>query len=481
MSTATNSRVDILFVNPPSPDGRIYIRDIDRSGRYSREDTIWPQSNLAYLAAAVSDKYTVDLVDCIAEKMDWSGFKNYVKNKKPRYIVSNVISSIVTNDIKTGDIAHELNAKLIAIGPHVTALPLESLNTFQEIDYVIIGEAEESLRELVDAVESGKPLSGVKGIGFRKDTTAFVTEKRQPIENLDSLAYPRHDLLPLEKYSLPLIGKKYTFVMTSRGCPFNCIFCRSPVMWGKKVRKRSPQNVIGELKELKLLGIDNIIFHSDTFTLDKKWTLDLCQRIIDEKLNIRWIANSRANTIDKEMLALMKKAGCWMIAYGFESGSQEILDLSKKEITLDQIRNAAKWTDEAGIKIWGYFIIGLPGETKETIDQTIRLAKELPLYIANFAIGAPYPGTEFFRMAKANNWLVSEEWEKFDQNYSAVVNYESCSSEDIVNGVRRSYKEYYLNPLTGIRIMLSVRSLKDINGLCKTGFKHIKMIYGYDK
>jgi len=482
MSTVSNPCVDILFVNPPSPDGRIYIRDIDRSGRYSREDTLWPQSNLAYLAAAVSDKYSVDLVNCIAEKMDWSGFRNYVKNKKPRYIVSNVISSIVTNDIKTGDIAHELNAKLIAIGPHVTALPLESLNTFQEIDYVIIGEAEESLRELIDAVESGMPLSDVKGIGFRKDTTtAYVTEKRQPIENLDSLAYPRHDLLPLEKYSLPFIGKKYTFVMTSRGCPFNCIFCRSPVMWGKKVRKRSPQNIIGELKELKLLGIDNIIFHSDTFTLDKKWTLDLCQRIIDEKLRIRWIANSRANTIDKEMLSMMKKAGCWMIAYGFESGSQEILDLAKKEITIDQIRNAAKWTDEAGIKIWGYFIIGLPGETKETIDQTIHLAKELPLYIANFAIGAPYPGTEFFRMAKANNWLVSEEWEKFDQNYSAVVNYESCSSEDIVNGVRRSYKEYYLNPMTGIRIMLSVRSLKDINGLCKTGFKHIKMIYGYDK
>src|SRR4030043_1118334 len=136
MSTVSNPRVDILFVNPPSPDGRIYIRDIDRSGRYSREDTLWPQSNLAYLAAAVSDNYSVDLVDCIAEKMDWSGFKNYVKNKKPRYIVSNVISSIVTNDIKTGDIAHELNAKLIAIGPHVTALPVESLNTFQEKAYV---------------------------------------------------------------------------------------------------------------------------------------------------------------------------------------------------------------------------------------------------------------------------------------------------------------------------------------------------------
>jgi anaerobic magnesium-protoporphyrin IX monomethyl ester cyclase len=479
---STDEYVDVLFVNPPSPDGRIYIRDIDRSGRYSREDTIWPQSNLAYLAAAVSDKYSVDLVDCIAEKMDWPAFKEYVNTKKPRYIVSNVISSIVSNDTKVGDIAHEINARLIAIGPHVTALPKESLHTYPGIDYVIIGEAEESLRELIDAVESGKSLNDVKGIGYRNENKiAVITEKRPPIEDLNSLTYPRHDLLPLEKYSLPLIGRKYTFVMTSRGCPFNCTFCRSPVMWGKKVRKRSPENIIGELKELKLLGIDNIIFHSDTFTLDKKWTLDLCQKIIDEKLNIRWIANSRANTIDKEMLARMKKAGCWMIAYGFESGSQDILDLSKKEITIDQIRNAARWTDEAGIKIWGYFIIGLPGETKETINQTIKLAKELPIYIANFAIGAPYPGTEFFRTAKANNWLVSEDWEKFDQNYSAVVNYESCSSDDIVNGVRRSYKEYYLNPLTVIRIISSIRSIRDINGLCKTGFKHIKMIYGYDK
>jgi radical SAM superfamily enzyme YgiQ (UPF0313 family) len=477
-----DTRIDILFVNPPSPDGRIYIRDIDRSGRYSREDTIWPQSNLAYLAAAVSDRYSVDLVDCIAVRMDWDALKEYINNKKPRYVVSNVISSIVSNDVKAGALAHNIGAKTIVIGPHVTALPKESLEKYPELDYVIIGEAEEGIRELIDAIEDKKPLDTVRGIGFKKDDgTICITGDRPPIEDLNALRYPRHDLLPLDKYVLPIIGKKYTFVMTSRGCPFNCIFCRSPVMWGKKVRKRSPDNVIGELKELKKIGVDNIIFHSDTFTLDRKWILELCQKMIDEKLNIRWIANSRANTIDKELLTLMKAAGCWMIAYGFESGSQEVLDRSKKEITLEQIRNAARWTDEAGIRIWGYFIIGLPGETKETIDQTIRLAKELPLTIANFAIGAPYPGTEFFQTAKANKWLLSVDWEKFDQNYSAVVGYENFSADDIVNGVRRAYREYYLTPKEFIKIIGTIRSFQDLRMLGKTGFKHLKMMYGYDK
>lgn len=481
-SRLNNNKIDILFVNPPSPDGRIYIRDIDRSGRFSREDTIWPQSNLAYLAAAVSDRYSVDLIDCIAENMDWSIFKEFVLKKKPLYIVTNVISSIVSNDIRVGNIAHEICAKTIAIGSHVTALPEEFLKKYPEIDYIIIGEAEESLRELIDTVESGGSLDNILGIGFKKENNSIcITRKRPQIENLDTLPYPRHDLLPLDKYQLPFIGNKFTFVMTSRGCPFNCIFCRSPVMWGKKVRKRSPENIIGELKELKKIGVNNIIFHSDTFTLDKKWTLELCQKIIDEKLNIRWIANSRANSVDREILSLMKKAGCWMIAYGFESASQEILDRAKKEITIEQIRNAAKWTDEEKIKIWGYFIIGLPGETTETINQTISLAKELPLYIANFAIGSPYPGTEFFQIAKANKWLLTEEWEKYDQNYSAVVSYENFSADDIVNGMRRSYREYYLTPKEFIKIISSIKSFHDIFGLCKTGINHLKMMYGYDK
>jgi radical SAM superfamily enzyme YgiQ (UPF0313 family) len=474
--------VDVLFVNPPSPDGLTYIRDIDRSGRYSRENTIWPQANLAYLAAALDDRYKVDIIDCIAEKMSWPEFESLVLKKKPKYIVTNVISSIVSNDMYVADVGKKMGAQTIAIGPHVTALPDETLRDSPKLDYLILGEAEESLRELIDSLEDGTDLKRVKGIGFRSENgSAVITEKRPPIENLDDLPYPRHDLLPLDRYNLPLIGKRYTFVMTSRGCPFNCTFCRSPVMWGKKVRKRSPDNIIGELKVLKNLGVKNIIFHSDTFTLDKNWTIELCRKMVDEQLEMRWMANSRANTIDKEMLQWMKKAGCWMVAYGFESGSQKILDNVKKEITLDQIKKAAQWTKDAGIGVWGYFIIGLPGETKETIDETIRLAKELPLDLVNFAVGAPYPGTGFFEYVEKNGYLLSKNWEDFDQNYSAIVSYENLQATEITAGIQKAYREYYLRPTVFAKFLGTIKSFHDLKVLFATGYKHLRMMYGYDR
>ena len=477
-----NNTVDVLFVNPPSPDGSIYIRDIDRSGRYTRENTIWPQANLAYLAAVMDDRYRVDLIDCIAERMNWSQFEAYLLKKKPNFIVTNVISSIVSNDVKVADIAKGVDARTIAIGSHVTALPEETLREYPTLDFIIMGEAEASLRELIDRIENGESLEDVKGIGFRQDDgTIRINEKRPAIENLDDLPYPRHDLLPLDKYRLPLIGKRYTFVMTSRGCPYNCIFCRSPVMWGRKVRQRSPDSIIGELKELKKLGVHSLVFHSDTFTLDKKWVLEFCKKMVDEKLDIRWITNSRADTVDEEMLRWMKRAGCWMIAYGFETGSQKVLDNVKKGITINQIKDVAKWTEESGIKAWGYFIIGLPGETKESIDETIKLSKELPLYSVNFAVGAPYPGTEFHKLAREQGWLISTNWEDFDQNYSAVVSYDSLSSDEIIKGIRRAYRTWYLRPRQIIRLITAMRSIKDLKVLLDTGIKHFRMMYGYDR
>ena len=269
--------------------------------------------------------------------------------------------------------------------------------------------------------------------------------------------------------------------MTSRGCPFSCTYCRSPIMWGRKLRKRSPDSVIGELKELKKINVNSIIFHADTFTVDRKWVLELCKKMVEEDLGIRWTTNSRADTVDPEMLRWMKLAGCWMIAYGFESGSQEVLDAVKKDLTIQQIKNAARWTHEAGIKNWGYFVIGLPGETKESIKETIRLAKELPLYGVNFSVGTPYPGTEFYKQASEQGWLTSTDWVDYDQNYSAVVSYDNLSSDEIIEGVRKAYKAWYLRPRQLINYILAVRSIRDIRYLLDTGFNHLRMIYGRER
>jgi len=190
------------------------------------------------------------------------------------------------------------------------------------------------------------------------------------------------------------------------------------------------------------------MFHSDTFTQDRDNVIEICRQIVESGLKVRWICNGRVDRVDEEMLTWMKRAGCWMINYGIESGVQDILIKCNKgeTATIQAARDAVMMTKRAGIKVWGYFIIGLPGETHDTIKETSRFACSLPLDMVNFAVGAAYPGTEFYRQAVENKWLESYEWEDFDQNYSAIISYPELSSGEIMKGVRRCYIEWFCRP-----------------------------------
>jgi radical SAM superfamily enzyme YgiQ (UPF0313 family) len=207
------------------------------------------------------------------------------------------------------------------------------------------------------------------------------------------------------------------------------------------------------------------MFHSDIFTQNRKQAHEICDLMIGAKLNMRWVANARADNVDPDILAHMKEAGCWMITYGFESGSQQ------------DIVKATKWTKGAGIKVWGYFIFGLPGETADTVDETIAFAKDLNLDLVNFAVGAPYPGTEFLRQARENGWLTSDEWSDFDQNYSAIVSYPEFSDSDTIRAMKRAYKEWYLRPSSIWKLLSGVRSWNDLRVLSSTGVEHLKWIW----
>jgi len=263
-------------------------------------------------------------------------------------------------------------------------------------------------------------------------------------------------------------------VVASRGCPYFCTFCRQPIMWKRKVRTRSPDNIIEELKFLDKMGVRNFIFHSDTFTIDKKMVIEFCKKLIEEGLHMKWACNSRVDTIDREMLKWMKKAGCWMIAYGIESGSQKILNNVKKDITLKHSRQAVKWANEAGIKVYGYFVIGLSGETKETIRETIDFSKELDLTFAIFHIGVPYPGTDFFFELRDSGRLDYSEYEDFDQGRSTPVNYPHLSSEEIQEGVKQAYREWYVRPKILLNLMMQVKNFSDLNHLMRMGFDHLR-------
>ena len=469
---------DVLLINPPTPQkGRYIIRDLNRSGRTSKERIIWPQTSLAYLAAMLPKKISVKIVDCIAEDMDWEKLEAIIGKEKPKLVGAHVITSTAHNDLKTFGIVKRLNkkTKTVTFGPHSTELVSETFSECEGLDYIIRGEPELTFEALVKHAFGEKiSLSSVDGLAYRAGGKIRINKDRKFIKDLDSLPLPRHDLLPIKKYLFPFMSEGFTFVVGSRGCPFPCTFCRQPIMWKGQIRSRSPESLIEEMKLLRRLGIKEFLFSTDTFTVDKQIVMKFCELMIREGLNdIRWACNSRVDTIDREMAEAMKKAGCWMMALGLESGSNKILKLAKKGTTVKQNKEIVKMLDDVGIKIYGYFIIGLLGETKKTIRQTIELAKELPVTFAIFHVASPYPGTVFYKQVKERGFLTDEGWEASDQGNMSPVDYPDLSGSEIIAGIRRAYREFYLRPIAVWRILTSVRNFGDLGHLVSAGLSQL--------
>ena len=440
-------RKRLLIINPPSPDPKyLVIRDVNRSGRMTRERMIWPQTNLAYLAAIIRDRVDVEVIDCIAEKISWGRLQTILRKKRPDFVLSNVISTTLTNDMYLFFLAKQYGAVCIAMGPHVTDLPGKSLLHFPALDYAIVHEPEYTFRELIEALLAGvEDFSEIQGLAWRRGGAPIVNAARPFIENLDALPMPAHELLPLDHYRMPFFGN-YTFIIAGRGCPFHCIFCRQNVMWHSHVRMRSGNSLFEETKYLLSLGVKNILYQADTFTANRKTVVDLCKLIIAAGLRFKWACNTHLSTVDEELLQLMKRAGCWMIAPGIESCSQKVLNNIQKKTTVEQIHRVTRMIHDAGIEVWGYFVFGLPGDTVKSLENSIHCALRLPLDMANFAVAAPYPGTPFFEQVTEAGWLRAESWEQFDQNWSAVVEYPELSREQILKAVKRANLRFYARP-----------------------------------
>ena len=495
--------VDILFVNPPAPDGGIWIRSQHRVGRRSREGMIWPQVSLAQMAALFPD-YRVEVVDAIPLRMDWATFERLLEEKRPRYYVTQVTAPTLRNDMYGAFLARSLGATTIGFGTHVTPIPRETMRAFPSLDFVLRGEPELTLRELVDTLERANlksqgwwpgvepefaerlrrlfaeadpgwqpawlnpepetcNLKHIKGLVWRDGNGIVVNPDRPFISNLDDLPLPRHDLLPLETYRAPLVRSPYAFVVTSRGCPGGCRFCIKHVSYGRSVRVRSPENILAELEFLVGLGIRSVNMYADLFTVSREQVVGLCELILERGLRLPWTCNSRVDFVDPEMLRLMGQAGCKWISWGIESGSEEVLRRAQKGIKLEQVQRALRWSREAGIRNWGYFIIGLPGETEETIQETIRFAKRLPLDLVLFHIAAPYPGSPlFFDVVKEGWFPPGTRWEQVDMDRSTVLDYPHLRAEELERWARRAFRAWALRPgpaLTYLRMLLGSPSL----------------------
>jgi len=470
--------VDVLLVNPPSPDGGIWIRTQHRVGRRSREEMVWPQCSLAQLAAMLVPQYSVAVVDAIAERMSWTDFETLVRQKSPKYYLTHATAPTLTNDMYGVMLAKSVGATTIAFGTHVTPMPLETMRDYPALDYVLRGEPELTLRELVDALngnhaerpdwlvqlfEEADPLRSeqhgiptgaqagpdadglpaIKGLVWRDRGEIQVNPDRPFIPDLDKLPLPLYGLLPLEKYRMPLMKGPFCFVLTSRGCPAGCKFCIKHVSYQSSVRLISPERVLQELRVLYEKGIRNIHMYADMFTVNREQVIGICELILKHNLKIKWTCNSRVDFVDEEMLNLMGRAGCWMISWGIESANEVILRRAAKGANPKKAEQALRWARSAGIKNWGYFIIGLPGETVESIKETIALSKKLPLEIALFHVAAPYPGTPFFFEVIENGWFKEgTRWEQVDMDKDTVLQYENLSADDLLYWQRRAFREW---------------------------------------
>lgn len=506
IATSRQSKVDVLLVNPPSPDGAIWIRTQHRVGRRSRENMIWPQVSLAQMAALLAPDYSVEIIDAIAERMSWGQFERILRDRRPRYYLTQCTAPTLTNDMYGVFLARSLGARTMAFGTHVTPMVRETLSAFPALDYVLRGEPELTLRELVDTLDGRsatalspmleklfrehdpawqpipanealpleEKLSRIRGLGWRRGGEVTVNLDRPFIKSLDDLPMPRHDLLPLDKYRMPMIKGPYTFIVTSRGCPAGCKFCIKHVSYQYSVRLRSPELLVEEIKQLNQYGIYNIHMYADLFTVNRDQVVNLCKLIISEGLKIRWTCNSRVDYVDEEMLQLMGKSGCWVISWGIESGNELILKKIHKGYKMEQAQRALNWAHAAGIKNWGYFIIGLPGETVETIQDTIRFSKALPLDIALFHIAAPYPGTPFFFEVVENGWFrPGTRWEEVDMDRSTVLDYPGLKAEELEYWQRRAFREWAIRPGPILTYLKGLNTWAGFKSALEVGLSHL--------
>jgi len=482
--------VDIMLVNPPTPDGGLWIRTQHRVGRRTRENMVWPQVSLAQMGALLHDAYSIKIVDANAERMGWPEFTRLLDKYQPRYYLTQCTAPTLENDMYGCFLARARGAVTMAFGTHVTPIPRETLRAYPALDIVLVGEPDLTIRDLLDHLEGKvecrpahiaklfqdhdvtyRPsfhedgavnMHGIKGVAWRKEGETILNFPRPFFPQLDDLPHPLHHLLPWEKYRMPLIRGPFTFIVTSRGCPAGCTYCIKHVSYSYSVRLRSPERIMEELVLLKEMGVSNIHMYADLFTVNREQVVGLCRLIIDEGLKIRWTCNSRVDYVDEEMLRLMGQAGCWLISWGIESGNESILRHARKGAYPEKAERALRWAHQAGIKNWGYFIIGLPGETEETIRQTIDFAKRLPLDIALFHVAAPYPGTPFFFEVVENGWFrPGTRWEQVDMDQGTVLDYPGLPAERLLYWQKRAFREWAFRPgpmLTYLKMLLSDRS-----------------------
>ncbi len=462
-----------LLINPPSG---LYIREdrcqVPVNGLYGA--VARPPLDLAYMASTLREVGVVCTInDYPVMNRGWDDLKADLERIKPEMLVISVTTPTIDLDMKACDIAKDMNPKILTVGKgaHFASCDRESLKKYSNLDAVIRGEYEYS----VQSIGRGDDLDQVLGITYRDKRGNIIANKDNPlIDDLDSIPFPCRDILENKYYFRPDTGEMQTTIQTNRGCPSKCIYCLAQRVSGPRIRSRSPENIVDELEEcVERHNIRNFFFRADTFTWSKDWVIRICQEILNRGLDIEWVCNSRVDTLDDERLMWMKRAGCWLIAFGIESGNQEMLDLMRKGTTLDQAQKAVGLCKKHRIQTLLFFILGLPWETERTAEDTINFAKELDGDYYMFHLAVPFPGTEFYRIVFESKLITEDGASGYDYVHSKIRTF-YLSNEELQRIRRKALVRTYMQPKYFLMTYRKLRSPKMFLNYAKFGLNMLR-------
>lgn len=450
-----------------------------RSGYYGvRAGSRWPHFEeegseylpfpfyLAYACAILEkEKYQCLMIDGVAERLTEEEYIRRASAFQPDVAILETSTASLPTDLQQAQRIKEKcpYTKIVFCGIHLDMYRPEFLHEFPVVDYVMKGEYDLIVPQLIRAIEINSGFDRVPGLVYKDSPEkACDTERGEILYELDSIPWPaRHHLPMMNYYDLPGgIPAPSLQMWSSRGCPFKCIFCAWPqIMYGNNsYRTRNPVDVVDEIEAMvKQYGFRSYYFDDDTFNIGKKRILALCEEICRRDLNLPWAAMSRADTSDKETFKALKDSGLQGIKFGVESGSQELVDGAKKNLNLEKVEESVRYAQEIGINVHLTFSFGLPGETWETVRKTIDFAKKLNPDTLQFSIMTPFPGSVFYKMLEEDGKLTSKDWSKYDGGTTSVVRTDALSSEDLERALRMAYNEWDWHKFT--------RPLRDVHHL----------------
>jgi len=448
--TNNSKRIKCILIDPP--DKIPFSNQKEGVSKSTEMHEVYPPLGLLYIAAVLKENgIGVRLIEARARGLSHPEVIEEVRKENPCFVGITCLTARINSALYLALRVKEINPdiKVILGGPHVNFEHRTVINN-PSVDFCVRGEGEITALELIKtALESGD-LREVKGITFKENGEVIVTPDRPFVSDLDTLPFPERELLQNSVYKGSWTeGETFSPMLATRGCPYLCQFCDAPAIWGRIHRRRSVENVLDELEEIyEKFGVRYVRFVDDLLVVNKNWTIELCRGILKRGLDdLSWACDGRVGLMSEELLEELKNANCKVIFYGVEFGNQRILDLCKKGFTIEQVKETIEKTVKVGISSYGYFMMGYPTETVETVEDTIKLAVELALDYgmdsAGFSIVTPFPGTGLYKHCKKNNMLKSSDWSRYSyQLGKGIIKLDNITDEELANLYEKALYEF---------------------------------------